>query len=255
MSASKTLAFVLKKTDYRDTSLLTHFYTREAGKIHGIVKGIRDTRARFGSTLEPFSLNEILYYRKKRGSDLCLVTHAECLDDYPALRADLEKLSYASYFSELVDELTGVEDADPGIFDLMKDGLDFLVQDVSPRRAARIFELKLLEALGLMPETRQCVVCRAEMPDPAFFSPSYGGIRCAGCHARAKDSVPAQKISRGALNFIEHVGRSEWAALRTVKVSAEVGADLEKMLRRFLDHQLTHKLHTVVFLEKVGLAS
>ena len=67
MSATKTLAFTLKTQDYRDTSLLGYFYTRDHGKVRGIVKGIRDTRARFGSTLEPFSLNEILFYKRRKG--------------------------------------------------------------------------------------------------------------------------------------------------------------------------------------------
>ena len=70
MSATKTQAFVLKTKPYRDTSLLAYFYTKDFGKINGIVKGIRDTRARFGGMLEPFSLNEILFYRKRRGGDL-----------------------------------------------------------------------------------------------------------------------------------------------------------------------------------------
>ncbi len=65
MSAIKTQAFILKTQVYRDTSLLGDFYTRDHGRIKGVIKGIRDTRARFGSTLEPFSLNEILFYKKK----------------------------------------------------------------------------------------------------------------------------------------------------------------------------------------------
>lgn len=255
MPASKTLAFVLKKSDYRDTSLLVHFYTEEAGKIHGIVKGVRDSRTRFGTTFEPFSLNEILYYRKKRGSDLCLVSQADCVNAYAPIRADLEKLSYASYFSELVDELTEIEDGPGELFTLLKEALDFLSGPATAKRAARIFEIKLLDSLGLMPEARNCVVCRTEFPEPAYFSAAYGGVRCAACHAKAKDSVPAQKVSRDALNFIDHARRAGWAELAQVKVSGSVGPDLEKMLRRFTDYQLSHKLNTVSFLEKMGLES
>ena len=54
MSATKDQAFVLKTQDYRDTSLLVYFYSRSHGKIHGIIKGVRDARYRYGSTVEPF---------------------------------------------------------------------------------------------------------------------------------------------------------------------------------------------------------
>src|SRR5258705_7652829 len=116
MSATKTLAFILKTQDYRDTSLLGDFYTREHGRVRGIVKGIRDTRARFGSTLEPFSLNEILFYKRKRGGDLHLVTQVDMLEEFPVVRGDLERLATASYCIELVSELVEPEEPHREIF-------------------------------------------------------------------------------------------------------------------------------------------
>ena len=91
MSATKNQAFILKTQDYRDTSILGDLYTKDYGRIRGIVKGIRDTRARFGSTLEPFSLNEILFYRRRKGGDLHLVTHVELTDLFQDVREDLAR--------------------------------------------------------------------------------------------------------------------------------------------------------------------
>src|SRR3989338_5146452 len=150
--------------------MLVHFYTRDFGKIQGIVKGIRDGSNRFGGTLEPFSLNEILFYRRKRGGDLHLVTYVECLDAYPDVRGDLERLAQACYCTELLNELSGAEDPSPASFDLFPDVLGFLGTGASPRRAARIFEIKLLGELGLMPETRACVSCGRTAPGPAQLS-------------------------------------------------------------------------------------
>ena len=249
MAATKDLAFVLKTHDYRETSLMADLYTRGHGKVRGIIKGIRDTRARFGGTLEPFSLNEILFYRKKKGGDMHLVTHVECLDAYPAVRGDLERLAQACYCTELLNELSGAEDPSPASFDLFRDVLGFLGTGASPRRAARIFEIKLLGELGLMPETRACVSCGRPAPDPAYFSVPAGGIHCKGCGSG--QGVP---ISKGALQFIEHVRRSDVAGLGRVKVSQEVGAELEKTLRRFIDYQLPAKLKTLTFMEKMETA-
>ncbi len=250
MAASKTQAFVLKTQDYRDTSLLVHFYTQDFGKLHGIIKGIRDSRGRFGGTLEPFSLNEILVYRRRRGGDLHQVTGAELLDSFPALREDLERLSYASYFAELVNQLVEAEEPNAAIFDLLNESLRFLSTGVSPKRAARIFEVKLLALLGLMPEIEACVVCQKKPPAPVFFSVTHGGIHCKSCEVQGEAGIP---VSRGALNFLEHVRRSEIRDLGPIKVSQEVGREVEKILRRFVDFQLPGKLRSVVFLEKMGL--
>lgn len=262
MSATKTLAFVLRTQDYRDTSMLAHLYTRDFGLVRGVVRGIRDARGRFGSTLEPFSLNEILFYRRRRGSDLHQVTQAELVEAFDAVRADLERTAYAGYFVELVNELVEPEDPNPPLFDLLEGSLRFLGTGASPRRAARIFEVKLLGLLGLMPELKRCVACGAEAPEPAYFNVALGGIRCRACSAAATASPAGQEhpqgvamgfpVSRGALAFLEHVRRAPLGDLGHVKVSQEVGAEVERALRRFVDFHLHSKLKTVVFLEKMG---
>jgi DNA repair protein RecO (recombination protein O) len=248
MSATKTQAYILKTQDYRDTSILGDFYTRDFGKIKGIVRGVRDARGRYGSTLEPFSLNEILFYKRRRGGDLHQVTQVELVSMFPEVREDMERLSYASYFIQLVNELVEVEDANPRIFDLLSDALRFLSSSSSPKRCARIFEVKLFALLGLMPEIGMCVSCQKTNPDPAYFNVALGGIHCKGCRAD-QTSFP---VSKGTLNFMEHVRRSELQGLHHVKVAQEVGEELQKILRRFVDFHLTNKLKSVVFMEKMG---
>ena len=60
-------------------------------------------------------------------------------------------------------------------------------------------------------------------------------------------------ISRGTVNFLDHVRRQPVSSLLSVKVSQEVGEEVGKVLRRFTDYQLSHKLKTLVFMEKIGL--
>ena len=254
MSATKTLAFILKTQDYRDTSLLGDFYTREHGRVRGIVKGVRDARARFGSTLEPFSLNEILFYKRKRGGDLHLVTHVDLVDDFPKVREDLERLGTASYCLELVSELVEPEESQPAIFELLKDTLVFLSGDASAKRAARIFEVKLLDLLGLMPEIKNCVLCHSPAEDPIYFNAAIGGIHCKDCAGKNKGllSSSSQPVSKGTLLFLQHAQRSPMKDMVQVKVVQEVGVELEKLLRRFTDYHLSHKLKSLTFMEKIG---
>lgn len=260
MAATKAEAFILKTQDYRDTSMLGDFYTRDHGKIRGIVKGIRDSRARFGSTLEPFSLNEILFYKRKRGGDLHQVTQVDLITLFPEVREDLDRLAYASYFTELLNELVEAEDPSPETFDLLKDALLFLGSGASPKRSARIFEVKLFGLLGLMPEINACVACAAATPDPAYFSVPQGGIRCRACNIKASASSSRPRlvdvsipVSKGTLNFLDRARRAHFKDLQNVKVVHEVGQQLEKVLTRFAEYHLPTKLKSALFLEKIGL--
>jgi len=68
MSIEKAQALVLRKRDFRETSLIVDFYSREFGKISGLLKGVRSDPGKFGSNLEFFSLNEFVFYRKSSTS-------------------------------------------------------------------------------------------------------------------------------------------------------------------------------------------
>ena len=268
MSATKNPAFVLKTQDYRDTSILGDFYTRDHGRIRGIVKGVRDTRACFGSTLEPFSLNEILFYKRKRGGDLHLVTQVDMLEEFPRVREDPERLGTAAYCLELLSELVEPEEPQPALFDLLRDTLEFLSSGASCKRGARIFEVKLLDLLGLMPEIRHCVLCHAESREAVYFNVTLGGIHCKDClpaalpagrqgqtgavKSKALVGGSSQPVSKGTLLFLERARRSALKDLYSVKVSQEVGGQLESVLRRFTDFHLSHKLKSLAFMEKMG---
>ena len=64
MPIHKTDAIVLNKRDFRETSLIVDLFSRDFGRLCGLLKGIRTEPEKFASTLEPFSHNEIIFYRK-----------------------------------------------------------------------------------------------------------------------------------------------------------------------------------------------
>ena len=61
MSIERSKAIVLKNQDLRETSVLATFFTKDFGKISGIMKGIRGTFNQTNNSLELFSLSEIIF--------------------------------------------------------------------------------------------------------------------------------------------------------------------------------------------------
>lgn len=53
---------VLKTFDFRETSRIATFFTKEYGKIKGVLKGIRKDMKKFGSSVDRFSVNHLVYY-------------------------------------------------------------------------------------------------------------------------------------------------------------------------------------------------
>ena len=96
MAIHKTESIVLRKRDFRETSLIVDFYTRDFCKLSGLLKGIRTDPNKFASTLEPFTLCEIIFY-EKRNSDLHLVSQAYTRNNFDPIRQSITKVGTASF--------------------------------------------------------------------------------------------------------------------------------------------------------------
>jgi len=249
MPIQKSDGILLRRQDLRETSVLLTFYTRDFGKIKGIVRGVRGPRAGYGAaSFEIFALDRIIFYERK-GGEIFTVSQCDLIDYFNPIRASLEKLSYAAYMAELLDSVTGLSDKNSEVFDLMLNSLKLLSGDSSPRRVARIFEIKLLGLLGLMPNLEECVNCGGKTGTNPRFSLRHGGLICGKC--LSSDAV-AVAILPGTVKFMEHIRSSSFERAAMVKVSADVGRELERLLRRYLDYHIDRRLKTVQFIKDVS---
>ena len=249
MPIQKSEGIVLRRQDLRETSVILTFYTRDFGKIKGIIRGVRGPRAQgTGASLEIFALDEIVFYERK-SSDIYTVSQCDLLEFFAPIRASLEKLSYATYIIELLDSVTTLADKNSEVFDLLLNSLKLLSGESSPRRVARIFEIKLLYLLGLMPSLEECASCGRKVAGEERFSFRHGGLICKDCRQIDKAAVP---ILAGTAKFMEHIRSSPFEKVARIKVAAQVGRELEAILRRFLDYHIERRLKTLEFIREIG---
>src|SRR5919112_1559720 len=90
----RTEAVVLRRTDYSEADRILTLYTPRFGKRRAIAKGVRKTTSRLAGHVELFTRVELLL---AEGRNLDIVTQAEIVAPYRALREDLGRISYAYY--------------------------------------------------------------------------------------------------------------------------------------------------------------
>ena len=247
MGALRAEGIVLRKYLLRETSYILVIYTREFGKIRGVLKGVRKPFPQFAGNFEPISLCEVIFYKKKK-SVLDLITQCETIDYFNGVREDLEKLTYAGYFTEMVDAVTEDQDSDPDIFDILKGSLSMLGRATGAKRVRRIFEIKLLGALGFSPQVDECVKCASLVDEKSFFSASSGGIMCAKCNEGKNDKVP---VSLGTIKFMRKIQSSGIERAENIKLSHEVGVETERMLDGFVKFQIGRPIKSLKFLNDI----
>jgi DNA repair protein RecO (recombination protein O) len=239
----KTEAIVLKSYDLRETSKIVTFYTREFGKIKGVMKGVRKDPRKFGSSVDKFTVNDIVFYQY-RNSDIHLISQCDMKEFYGPIRQDLKRMTAASYILELVDAILPVEQKNEDIYDLILQYLSSLQTDQDVNKLVHIFQIKTLSYSGFRPHLDSCVKCTKKVLGQTRFSMKLGGLVCDICRAGDGDVSP---ISRGTVASIIHIEQSEWEQTLRLGLSVAIKKELKYVLNNFLVFHLEKNLRSARF--------
>lgn len=192
MPPLKTRGIVLKKVDFRETSVILNVLTGNSGKITGIIKGARSPKKKIAPvTYCRGSYIEALVYLKRRGLELI---------DQPFLIKSYtftgDKLFFWQKTLSFVDSVIPEGRYDTGdILSLLLKTGDVLPRTKNLHLLEAAFEEKILFSLGFGPFLEKCVVC-GSLKRLNFFSGKRGGVICARCAASEPTSfgIPGSTI-------------------------------------------------------------
>ncbi len=232
MAIQKTEGFILKTYDFRETSKIVFFYTKEFGKIKGILKGIREDRKKFSTTLDLATLNEIIFYQS-RNKDLHLISKCDLIKDFPFIRKDVKRMVISFALLELTDNLTPPEEKNISIFELLRASLDLLDRGLDTEKIWISFQIKVMKLAGFKPELENCLVCGKEVNSNTYFSLNYGGLLCLGCREKDKN---AKRLLKGTLASLLYIDREDFKKLYSFNLTRRIKDELQELLRRFIEY-------------------
>jgi DNA repair protein RecO (recombination protein O) len=219
--------------------------------VRAIGKGVRRPKSRVGGHVELFTHVNVLV---AQGRNLDIITQAEALRTFGAIRDDLWKASYACYCAELVDRLTEERLENRAIFDLLLQQMRYLdgAEQPGQRRAelsVRTFELRLLGLLGYAPELYHCVECSEPLrPGENRISASAGGTVCAGC---GPTHPGARALSVNAIKAMRLMSGEPYGVFQRLQLPAETAAEIAGALRAHVNYILERQLRTAEFLDRL----
>jgi DNA repair protein RecO (recombination protein O) len=182
MKSFKTEAIVLRSVRFGEADRVLHLYTADRGRVGAVAKGVRRVKSRLGGRLEPLSRVRLVLHQGR--GELCTISQADTVKAHAMLRERRGSLERATQACEAVLRLLDSTEPNPPAYNLLCNELALL--DASAAAACRAqalaFRLKLLLAAGFAPELGSCAAC-GEAEHLGAFSPSAGGIVCAGCEA------------------------------------------------------------------------
>lgn len=241
----KTDGIVLKTFDLRETSRIAIFFTKEFGKVSGVLKGIRKDHKKFGSSVDRFSVNYIVYYQY-RNSDLHLISHCDLKSYYYPIRQDLKKSLAASYILELVNLIMPPEEKNEKIYNLMLDFLESLQTHNDASLLVHYFQIKILSLSGFKPHLDACLKCKTLIIEKARFSLREGGLVCLNC---AAGDATLELLSPGAVSSIIYTEKHDWPTCLRLKLTESVQKELKYVLNNFLVFHLGRKVKSAKYIK------
>ncbi|MEO0216883.1 MAG: DNA repair protein RecO [candidate division WOR-3 bacterium] len=228
----KTRGIVLRTFPFKESSLICSFFTEKFGKIKLLAKGARRPKSKFCGTLEPFSHNEIVFY-KKEFKELYTLADAVVIENFASIRSEILKFNACEVLCEFFEKSMSPEESDRNVYNLL---LSF-VREVQKDSESHIrsltlqYLLKALKLIGVAPHLKDCVRCHKEvyMGDRIGFSFGAGGIIC---EKDFDDTVVF--LSRAVLKVADQVYKE-----RKPEINSNILNELEKFIVDYISYHLS----------------
>lgn len=245
MPVYKTEAVVIRRANLGEADRVVTLFSRDHGKLSAVAKGARKPGSRFAGRLELFTqLRALLAH----GRTLDVVSQVEVIDPFAAIRADLGRLGAASFVAEVTDRATPEREPQPAIYAALRQALR-LIASGDAQMAAMWYGAQALALSGYAPVVDRCVVCGKPLRGGAAFSLALGGALCPSDRLRDAQAIPASAVALAALGFLREAPAG---ALGRVTLHPPQRAEVESLLRRYLEYRLEARLKSPPVIERLG---
>ena len=185
----KSEAVVLNKMNYGDTSIIATLFTEELGKLSVIIKGGRSSKSKYGKVVDPLNYLQVVLYNKE-SREVQLLSGADLILHYPAIKSDLAKLSHAYAVIELVKNLVVEHEANRKLFKGILKILERINSaDENPQISFGRFFFFFLKEIGYEIQIESCAICGKKiLTEPVYYHRDKGLI-CGTCKNSAVNII------------------------------------------------------------------
>src|SRR5262245_50950611 len=243
MSLYRETGIVLRTMRLGEADRIVTFLTAGRGKVRAVAKGVRKTKSRFGGRLEPLNHVALLLYE---GRELDVITQADTVEQFRAVREDLDRLAKATSLLECADQVSVEHQPAPRLHAMLLGALRALSAADSALLAPAFF-LKVLSLEGFHPILDACSGCESVSAavDLVAFDVAQGGALCRACASR----LAAVALPADGLALVRRILGGELAAA-LAEPPSRATAEVDKLATRALEHHLERRMRSVKVLDR-----
>ena len=198
MGIIKTKGIILSESNMNDFDKMVTILTPN-GKIGCAAKGARRPKSLLMAGTQFLCFGDYMLYK---GTNSYHINSCETIEVFYKIRTDLEKLTYSSHITKIINDVTDENQNTYKILQLFLNTLYMISEtDKDLDFIVSVFKLRLLCYLGFTPQIRQCVNCK-NTENLSYFSLKDNGLKCEHCGKIDKGAIQISDSTKTAMQYI-----------------------------------------------------
>ena len=232
---------IIQEKSYSETSKLITLITKEHGIINLLAKGAKTLKSPLRSTTTKLTHGyfNIIYKESK----LSTLKEVDTIEYYKNIKKDINKISYATYILELVEQVIKQTNNEE-VFDNLVASLKKIEENMNPLVITNILELKCLDYLGVMPVLDCCSICGNE--NIITISADQGGYLCKNC--RKEETIVDEKTIK-LIRMFYYVDINK---IEKLEISKKISEEINYFLNSYYERYTGLYLKSKKFIEKLS---
>ncbi len=232
MKQVKINGVILVENNMGDFDKMLTMLTPNLGKIGCSAKGARRPKSLLLSGTQFLCFGEYMLFKS---GDHYSMNSCETIEMFYNIRTDLDKLTYATYITKIVNDVTTENQNSYNTLKLFLNTL-YTISETNKDLdfVTAVFKLRLLKILGFSPNIRECTTCGAK-ENITHFSFKDNGFKCCTC---AKQDTGAIQVSEATQNAIKYVMLADAKKIFSFELSEKCRKELEIVAGIFLNEKL-----------------
>ena len=238
-------AFVLRTYKLGEIDQIVVLLTRDFGKLRAVVRRSHSPRRHTAGYYQPLMLLHAIVFGHP-GQPLHRMQSVDIVQTMRPLHEDFHLLRCGLYVTELIDVATHEREAVPELFALLHHTPEHLAHTDAPEMLLRLFELRLLMAIGYTPQLLYCANCTGDLAlHESTFSPRFGGLLCTACAATTRQAFT---VHPDAVAYLRDVMAGDTTHAVREPLAAAGQQDLERLLHAQVTFCLGRELKSYALL-------
>ena len=239
-----TRGLVLREAKYKETDKILTVLTETDGKISVKARGVARTRSKLAAATQLLTFSDFTLFGNK---GLWTVNEATTVEQFRALRADINTLALGSYIAELLEAVSNENVAEPEILQLGLNALYALSNRLCPPKQLKAaFELRLMCLSGYRPELEQCAGCGKTGMAEARLFPEHGELYCPDCRA-----VGGLHVSEGTLEAMRYIVDADSRRVFSFRLAEPQLSELGEVCEAYTLYQLDRSFGSLDYYKKL----